>query len=366
MKGLVVEIRNDQAVVLYNDGSIIKIPNDHYQIGQEVNYMKKQISFKRPITLITIAASLLLMTSLGLYAYYSPYSYISLDVNPSIEYSVNWFNKVLTVTGVNDDGTTLIQAIDLKNLKHKDINTAISMTIDELLNSGYLMEANSGIIITTSSHNMEKANDLVNSLEDTAKVELETKNPNIIIMGEAVGAERVAEARELGVTPGKLNLVEKLMESAGISNNSLSDNSISDNAISGNYLSENNVYMTEWLHRSVKDILAETNRYREQNREEEKNKTNDSIKEKNQNREAEQNGEVEQNGETEQNQQMEQNSDNELNQETEQNQEREQNIEHEQNSDNEIKNQENNSNKEKNTEHKNTNKNTNDNKNNNE
>lgn len=57
----------------------------------------------------------------------------------------------------------------------------------------------------------------------------------------AVGAKRVAEAQRLGVTPGKLNLVGKMIAYA-------------DNA--------ENINKEEWLHKSVKDIMAETNKYK--------------------------------------------------------------------------------------------------------
>ena len=195
--------------------------------------------------------------------------------------------------------TELIQRLNLKSLKNKDIDTALSLTIDELLESGYLMDTDSGIIITTSSHDMDDADKLVTDLEDVAKEELEDVNPDITIQGEAVGAKRVEEARILGVTPGKLNLVEKLMESAGVSGNSISGNSISGNSLSDNSIS-GNIIMSEWLNRSVKDILAETNRYREQNREEEQSNKLEQKEEMKQNRETEQNMETEQNTETEQ------------------------------------------------------------------
>ncbi len=50
----------------------------------------------------------------------------------------------------------------------------------------------------------------------------------------SVGLERVQQAREMGVTPGKLNLVEKLRDSAP---------------------NPEDIDIEEWLDNSVKDIM---------------------------------------------------------------------------------------------------------------
>lgn len=57
----------------------------------------------------------------GALAYYTPAKYVSLDVNPSIEYQLNIFDRVLTVKGVNDDGSEIVDEIDLGNLKNKKL-----------------------------------------------------------------------------------------------------------------------------------------------------------------------------------------------------------------------------------------------------
>ena len=251
MKGIVVEIHNHMAAVLSDEGGVVKVSNYNYQIGQEVEIsMKKQIKFKKAFAFASAAACILVMFGISAYAYYTPYTYVSLDVNPSIEYSVNRFNRVLAVKGVNDDGTEIISGIELNNLKNKSIEDAISLTIDEISDAGYLDSNTSGIVITTSSDAMTKAGELVQTLEKVVNKGVEKNNYEAVVTAEAVGADRVAEAQALGVTPGKLNLVEKMMESAD---------------------STENINKEEWLHKSVKDIMAKTNEYKELNQEKEQN-----------------------------------------------------------------------------------------------
>ena len=251
MKGIVVEINNHTAAVLSDEGCVVKKRNDNYHIGQEVEIsMNKQINFKKVIAFASAAACILAMFGISAYAYYTPYTYVSLDVNPSIEYSVNRFDRVLSVTGVNDDGTEIINNIDLDNLENKSIEDAISLTVDEISDAGYLDSNVGGVAITTSSDDMDSAGELAETLETVVNNSVEENNHEATVIAQAVGANRVAEARELGVTPGKLNLVEKMLENA-------------ENA--------DTINKEEWLHKSVKDIMAKTKEYKEINREKEKN-----------------------------------------------------------------------------------------------
>lgn len=295
MKGVIVEIHNHKAALLSEEGCVIKISNNNYNIGQEVEInMKKTINFKKAFAFASIAACLVLMFSISVYAYYTPYSYVSLDVNPSIEYSVNRFGRVLSVKGVNDDGTDIIESIKLDNLKNKTIEDAISLTVDKISDAGYLDSDAAGIVITTSSDNMTKAGELAQTLEKVANKGVDKNNHEAVVNAEAVGAKRVAEAQKLGVTPGKLNLVEKMITYA-------------DNA--------ENINKEEWLHKSVKDIMAETNKYKEQDQTKKQTQTKEQTQGQEQNQEQEQNQIKEQNaGEEPKNQ--EQNTNEEKNGET--------------------------------------------------
>ena len=49
----------------------------------------------------------------GYRLYFSPTSIISIDINPSIELSVNRFDKVVAVEGLNEDGVTFAETLDV-------------------------------------------------------------------------------------------------------------------------------------------------------------------------------------------------------------------------------------------------------------
>lgn len=73
----------------------------------------------------------------GYYSYITPVSYISIDVNPSVELGLNRMDRVVTVTPYNDDGAQLVQSL---SLKHKPYTEAVELLLaDETLKS-YLNE----------------------------------------------------------------------------------------------------------------------------------------------------------------------------------------------------------------------------------
>lgn len=59
-------------------------------------------------------ACLLLALLGGRWLYFTPTAAISIDINPSIELSVNRFDRVIAVTGFNEDGQALSGALDVK------------------------------------------------------------------------------------------------------------------------------------------------------------------------------------------------------------------------------------------------------------
>lgn len=74
------------------------------------------------------AVAVLVAVFFGGYLYFNPVSYISLDINPSIELELNIFDIVVSATGYNDDGELLAGELKLENKKYTD-------AIEELLES---------------------------------------------------------------------------------------------------------------------------------------------------------------------------------------------------------------------------------------
>ena len=249
MKGIIIEIINKDAIILAEDGLFTKVKNINYEIGQSIKIKENN---KAGSKLIAGAASLvaaMAVCTIGAFAYYTPTDYVSLDVNPSVEYSINMFDRILDVKAVNDDGQEILSSLDLNNMT---IEAAVKETLGKLIVDGYLTDdPNGGVVITTSNDELGEAEQLAADLEQEIQTYLDNQDGIVAdVDAEAVGLERVQAARELGVTPGKLNLVEKLETS-----------------------SSGGINKEEWLDRPVKDI----NKAIKENRNQQKEKAREVI-----------------------------------------------------------------------------------------
>lgn len=241
MKSVVVEIKAGYAAVLSEDGCISKIKNRNYIIGQVIEI--KSSKFKNINKLVMCSALTAMIAIAGgitLWAYKTPYSYVSLDVNPSIEYSLNRFDKVISVTAVNDDGQEILNELELDKLENQNIEDAVAETVNQISKDGYFdnnidNDIEGGIIIATSGEDLEKSDELAEKLQKSLENEIEEIGEDIKLETISVGLERVQKAKELGVTPGKLNLVEKLQNSS---------------------TDPESIVVEEWLNKPVKDIMS--------------------------------------------------------------------------------------------------------------
>ena len=84
-------------------------------------------------------------------------SVIGIDVNPSIELSVNRNEKVLQANPLNEDAETILDDMNLKNV---DLDIAVNALIGSMVRNGYLDELDNAILVTVSNENEKKASSL--------------------------------------------------------------------------------------------------------------------------------------------------------------------------------------------------------------
>ena len=100
------------------------------------NYAQARSFPYRPV--LSMAACLLLVLCLGLWrVYFTPVSVISIDINPSIELSVNRFDRVVAVEGRNQDGSDFAETLDVM---HQNYKTAV----EEILESDTITQCLAG------------------------------------------------------------------------------------------------------------------------------------------------------------------------------------------------------------------------------
>lgn len=166
-------------------------------------------SLIKQVVAVACAAVLVCATSIGAYAYYkTPTSYLSLDINPSVELGVNTFGKVISITAYNNDGKTIL---DGQNVMGSDVKNAVNTLVKSAMQKGFVAKDGSTVIaVTSETDNHTTADALQDAAEQGADSAVESGDDTATIQKENVALERRDEARKLGITPGKLNLIQKL------------------------------------------------------------------------------------------------------------------------------------------------------------
>lgn len=119
-----------------------------------LQYLLKQQEQKgafkqRPVLKYALAAiCLFLLLGTGGYSVYrQPVSYISIDVNPSVELGINRFGRVVSADAYNEDGEAVLQQLSLKNIPYVQ---AINKLLATEISSGFLKE-DSVLVLTVVS-----------------------------------------------------------------------------------------------------------------------------------------------------------------------------------------------------------------------
>lgn len=234
MKAVILELRGQYAAALSDDGSICRLKNRRYTVGQVIELGDGRPSSKSIWMRIACVAAIAVFLLIPCYAYYAPYTYVSLDVNPSISYTLNRYQRVLNVSGVNEDGAELIRSLDLKN---RTMEEALSITLDALADQGYFHQNQwEDMIIAASCTDEEKSGEVVDSLAMTVQKTAQADDLLIHVDATVVCEDLVAKAKALGISPGKLSLIETLQEAVG----------------------EDQIQVEDWLDAPVKDIISKT------------------------------------------------------------------------------------------------------------
>lgn len=148
MKHIVMQIEDGRAVLLDNKGNFITVRDNGYKVGQTIQYRNTAMR-----SAYAAAASLIMVIGLGVGGYklyYTPVSYLSIEINPSIQLSINIFDRVIGCEYFNDDGKVVLDDVNVINLRSKP---SVEQIIDKAQSIGYLTERNNSVIIDVVENN---------------------------------------------------------------------------------------------------------------------------------------------------------------------------------------------------------------------
>ncbi len=156
-----MEVKNDGIILLTDSGEFKKVKRPKEYIGVGHEYDSRNYTHKLDISILKnrrLALAMLLLLfmipSAVSYAYFQPYGYINIDINPSIEITYNVFDRVIDVKSINDDGKIVMEE-DL-HISNKKTNDALENIIEKSKELGFISKEKENIVlITVTSKNKD-------------------------------------------------------------------------------------------------------------------------------------------------------------------------------------------------------------------
>ncbi len=144
---------------------------NNIELEVEVNFMNKLFVFMMKFVIAICIFTVIFVASAYIgYLYITPTSYISLKGTPSVEFTVNAFDRVIDIEADSEMGE-IINDLELKN---RNISNAVQTTVNELVSEGYISQNNnSSLIISVSNTDVNKANKMMKKLHDEIKINLD-------------------------------------------------------------------------------------------------------------------------------------------------------------------------------------------------
>lgn len=142
-------------------------------------------------------------------------SVILLDVNPSIELSVNKNNTVLSAKSLNSDAGIILEDMELEKV---NIDVALNAILGSMVKNGYITEAANSVLLTVENDNTEKGDKLKKELSEAIYRYFNSASFSGAVLSQSIAVNETLEkeAADNNVSVGKAQLIEQI-----ISQNSL-------------------------------------------------------------------------------------------------------------------------------------------------
>ena len=221
MKALVLENRAGSSTILLENGSVVKVDGEH-EVGRTLILKEKKsgtcrkgravYSFAKRAIAAAAAAILFIAGIAGGFCFQTAYacSYVSLDVNPSIEFSLNRMDRVLSVKPMNDDAEPIVERLMQDGVKGKTLAVAISRTreaVKEMDGDGddktYLVDISSD----SEKRTRRLTREIETAFRDKEDEDKDEPRTRLVLVSSSVNDRNAAQS--LGISTGRYTAMKQ-------------------------------------------------------------------------------------------------------------------------------------------------------------
>jgi hypothetical protein len=166
------------------------------------------VSVGRFAAAIAAAAAIALSALFAYNLYYTPSAYIDVDVNPSVELTLNRFDRVIGVRAYNEDGEDIVSGLSLRHKRYGDALVALIDAINraERISDGGLVS------ITLQTNNYSREAGMLATIQVDVSGYIAGHGHRVQVEVFPVGEDTQSLAQENEISPAKYIAIQELME----------------------------------------------------------------------------------------------------------------------------------------------------------
>lgn len=172
---------------------------------------KVSLVFASAITfaIIAIVAISLIVSGVG-YEGDITDTYLSIDINPSIEFNINGDSNVTSIRPMNEDAAAMLYDVELVGL---NVDLAIDKVIEVAIEAGYLdpLVADNAIKFVVINGNFDKEKAMNDKVKNKLNESLSNRGVSCQVLEKFSNASQ-AEAKAQRVSVGKMELIKAVRE----------------------------------------------------------------------------------------------------------------------------------------------------------
>ncbi|WP_409253487.1 anti-sigma factor domain-containing protein [Bacillus sp. SCS-153A] len=221
-KGIVMEVKSDTIIMMTPEGEFIKTrkePSVHYEIGEELTFLPQLEENKTTVLqrlrqklhvkpVLSGAAAILMVLFILLPVLEDPevYAYVSVDINPSFEMTINQDKEVIDIKPFNTEAEEMLD--EMPDLEGKSIIEVTEEIIDVSTKNGYLGTQKKVVVTTVFTEEADNTDreSIEKEIKQLSKEKLNKGTADISVVETSIEARE--EAIAVGVTAGQL-LIQK-------------------------------------------------------------------------------------------------------------------------------------------------------------
>ena len=175
-----------------------------------------------------VSLVLIFLFTFFIYVRMTPVATLTIDINPSFEIELNAFDRVVSITGLDDESNTFLEEINVKNKKIEDL---VELFYEKGVEKGYFAENDAFMLVGVYSSDYQSELEIGDLLADFTKVTFLTvfqhlENNQLYFVSQDATTSVVTSNE--GITPG--DVAEGDMNSIEIPDVIYSDSGVSDTA----------------------------------------------------------------------------------------------------------------------------------------